>query len=251
MTLARREFLTVSGLVLLLASCRAAWERAGARPDFELALKQARDAGKPLLVFVVPEHRAQWREAGRDLGGWIDAERTHGTLSPKFALYEVICARMSEVDPAWKPTRHSRLVRIETDGESIAPEEWRLERLTNFAPVDEDVARRASQCRAALTEDERRRAEAWLADPASAAPEDLDRIAALAYERALELDETEREKLLAHLSKAAEQRLFSPAPEGSYWVDEDPDYEQGDSCPPCGMAWTPPHGRRFLGFYAE
>jgi hypothetical protein len=253
-------------------------------------LEHARTLGKPLLVLVVPRVREQIWERQDIFGQYLNLCLPEALAD--LALCELACASREDLDLLaleLEPDapQEPLLVLVETDRASFAarsldpelPEvargvpwgegeeaRWeetcraRIERLAAalHGVLAGDLAtleRRARQVRNTLDAGTLQRAALLIEAPASAAPEHLDRVAALLALSAANRPEL-RAGCLEALAAAARARLRLVPPPGAWWAsytgcgaDIEGQPETGIIVG-CGMARVPDLGRRFLHFYS-
>jgi hypothetical protein len=274
----RRELLRRGGLTLAASACPmwlatafAREVRAPRKPHvFVLALVRAKEMGKPLLVFAVPDGLEAMRR--RSMLAALLRCRSDDLLAT-LALVEVVCARSEEVaglDSSIDKTAIAFVVeqkpQLRVVGVSVA-----LEAAPELGLVDDEVEADANRrwlspliarLREAIVGDaqqlERLRAvnEAQLdwvmrstvhRDLRTARMPDLaraDRCAAQYFSEA-QSSSSARELWEPLLVRAASARLLDHAPAGAQWVDSG-----GGGCGfgPCGTAAVSPRSRRFLEF---
>jgi len=292
----RRRFLGYAGLgasaVALPSWLALGFEQDGEIPPLDLVLKEAlaraRTLGKPLLVFVVPTEPQRTWERQVLFGQFLNLAADDALAD--LALCEVACARMTDLaklELGLAPEAEPLLVLVETDGARAQPqgldpelpqgpapfsrhvEDTGLERAVRgrvegvavtlhraLAPDRSTLERRARQAGDTLDEDGRRLAARLSEAPGAAAPEQIDRVAALVRAAAEQRPEL-RASALAALTRAARARLRISAPPGAWWAEKKPcGYELENGPQPevgyaCGMASVPALSRRFLLFYTS
>lgn len=121
--------------------------------------------------------------------------------------------------------------------------------------LDAGVEALATRARGLLDAELRRRVADAIEDPAKLAAEDLALAAVLV--RAQAIGDSKREAAAqAALAGSARRRLCVAAPSGARWMRQyscstQPEGEEERSPSPCGMAFVPIEGMRFLGFLVQ
>ena len=253
------------------------------------SFRRAQRAGKPLLVFIIPQDSGAKWERGHAFGAWLN----HGTAEELWALAlaEVACATMNDLRRL-VPTvglDEPLMVVVETDavpanvtrlnaelGKSqrgrppASVNDWREQERQEEAQVDGQIATLARLARKGLNEGEgtlaRRAAQARAALPPEllaqlvggtpspallAQPAQLDRLAAV-----WTAAEPERAAgRVTALGAAVKQRLLHQRLPGSHWATSHGCGTSIEGHPDfgrgiaCGMGHVPTKSARFLYFY--
>jgi hypothetical protein len=249
------------------------------------AAAKAKEHGKPLMVFVVPDDATQARARGTWLGSWIviGGERARLDLATTVPA-AASAAEIAAVCRVTLPSPPPPIVLIDptnvadagkpvasTNVEFVLGGDWpqtvaALEPLTlavagalarQAGGVDE-LARRAH---ARLADDHKQQLAEWLGGGGPPSSELIVRAAACVRCRAADLPDNRRGLVLASLNAAIERELVQRRVPGTKWAQghgcghdvENPDTaeERGNGGIECGRGHVPAPCRRFLLFYTK
>ncbi|MCI0586856.1 MAG: hypothetical protein L0323_08465 [Planctomycetes bacterium] len=252
----------------------------------EAALKRAREAGKPLLVLVIPVKDKEKRERGRLFGGLLNW--TGDEILADLALCEIACApvetlrdalkveglsgeplavlvetsggglRARAIDPELPPEVSTRGRELGQRGEAERSASNRIARLAEairaaVAPDRTAIAALAAAAEVGLTPEQKVALTAMVEGEVDVAL--ADRGAAILRLLA-EVEPTRRPRVLQALRPAALARLRWKAPPGAKWA-----YSKGcgtrvegddtGGVIGCGMGYVPEASQRFLWFFTD
>ncbi|HET6204846.1 MAG TPA: hypothetical protein VFI25_18815 [Planctomycetota bacterium] len=258
--------------------------------DLEAALKSAREAGKPLLVLVIPlDDREKW-ERGALFGGLLNTAGDE--VLADLALCEVACAPVADLRDRLKLAGVSGeplAVLVETGekelrGRAVSPalppqpdplrgEEWRNARREAEEAARDRIARLAESIRSAVAPDREAIVERAAAAEVGLTPEQMSALVAMAdgkgrIDGALadrgaavlrlhsEDDPRRRERVLVALHAAAVTRFRLKPPPGARWARAGEcgtrvEGEENGMVLGCGMGFVPEASRRFLHFFTD
>ncbi len=267
----RRSFLGLATLGAASATTRLTFGVSGTDgiQRLEAALERAYALGKPLLVVVVPEERAEAERGGRLLGCFLS--RAPDADLALLALCELTCIPQRDLEKKVGSLEDDTFAVILTTGPPppvrgrITWAEIGVEpSLQQLARANKALGRRLREILYTNAEVFQPRAK-WNYAKLGAAglgdinfyysggrprTVDVDRAAAVLYQRAMHISD-ENEMWIERLAYAAAARLWDKDPDGARWsVDPDPAMHP-DPCPPCGMARITPVSRAFLDYYTK
>ena len=296
----RRSFLllTVGGAALtprLLAAFQGVGARGGAGPmsakELGIAVSRASDAGRPLLVIVIPKPQDRWLRQ-QALGAFLN-HAGDDALSD-LALCDVVCAALSELEAAF-PTlrggdRDPFFVLVETQGDRAVPTRLEVD-LPSLPTFDEagswdalraaerraielrnetisaalrgalstdadSIRARAARVAAAIAEGDVEALRRGVARPAELPVELVSRGAAVLLDAAVERGGRAPAEVRAVLARSARSRFVEVPPGGAKWARStgcgaDIEGETEAFAIACGMAHVPQMAERFLYFLSE